>query len=322
MAGQGKGAQFSPAEVAWSRTTLKHRHPTPPRRSHARAARVQVDNMTNIFNEYKHRVAECFDEGRSQGVVECNKLVDQLHEAMQHAPIVDQRLSVAGEKHRILTRAFAMREVLLIQDPTLAHLFAQEGILQPEEVKEKPKCHITMSRSSNEATPDATPSQCVLSVCLLLAALYEQTPWGEGSDLRRQVYHDFTILKRDFRKDQLMCLKGRTGTTEELFNAVKEVDRTQGLDNILGVLFDDWKVYSNRVDPFILADIDVQVRSNRLDLTQLCRTTHSPGSAQTAHGIFAGLQRLGRPLWCDSLYAAHTVAPSLTPCVCVCVCRC
>lgn len=37
-----------------------------------------------------------------------------------------------------------------------------------------------------------------MSVCLLMAALYEQTPFTNG-ELRRRIYRDFTTLKRHFR---------------------------------------------------------------------------------------------------------------------------
>lgn len=60
----------------------------------------------------------------------------------------------------------------------------------------------TLQRSSNEADPDAAPDQCLLSVCLLLAALFDQSPYGEGTEHRRAIFADFSILKRDFRDDE------------------------------------------------------------------------------------------------------------------------
>lgn len=118
---------------------------------------------------------------------------------------------------------------------------------------------VRLTRSSNEEEPDATAEQCMLSVCLTLAALFEQSPFTEG-ELRRRLYDDFTQLKRNFRDDELLVLHGRTGTIAELFSAIKDLDKRSGLQNLIGILFEDWVVHS-RVDPLILADkIVVEVR--------------------------------------------------------------
>jgi hypothetical protein len=133
--------------------------------------------------------------------------------------------------------------------------------LQQFEDTDKPPHHkVHIDRSSNEDEPDATTEECLLSVCLMLAALYEQTPFSE-SELRRRVFDDFTQLKRHFRSDDLTVLHGRTGSIKELFDGIKDLDKHSGLQNLLGILFEDWQV-NKRVDQFILADqITVQVRS-------------------------------------------------------------
>lgn len=139
-------------------------------------------------------------------------------------------------------------------------LNAQQEQQQEQELQQQlHQQRVHIQRSSNEDAPDATAGECLLSVCLLLAALYEQTPFGE-SELRRRLFDDFTHLKRHFRHDDLPVLHGRTGSIRELFDSIKDLDRTKGLQNLLGIVFEDWKV-NKRVDSFILADqITVQVR--------------------------------------------------------------
>lgn len=93
---------------------------------------------------------------------------------------------------------------------------------QQQEGQQPPHQHhkVHIERSSNEEVPDATPEECLLSVCMMLAALYEQTPFSE-TELRRRVFDDFTQLKRHFRSDDLTVMHGRTGSIKELFDSIK-----------------------------------------------------------------------------------------------------
>lgn len=140
---------------------------------------------------------------------------------------------------------------------------SKSGSPQPTEGEEQgqQQHRVLIPRSSNEDTPDATTEECLLSVCLMLAALYEQTPFAE-TELRRRVFDDFTQLKRHFRSDDLTVLHGRTGSIQELFDSIKDLDKHSGLQNLLGIVFEDWKV-NDRVSRFIMADqITVQVRAH------------------------------------------------------------
>uniref|UniRef100_A0A7S3VMN3 JmjC domain-containing protein n=1 Tax=Dunaliella tertiolecta TaxID=3047 RepID=A0A7S3VMN3_DUNTE len=131
---------------------------------------------------------------------------------------------------------------------------------QQQQQQQRPRQRVYIQRSSNEDDPDANTEECLLSVCLLLAALYEQTPFGD-TELRRRLFDDFTQLKRHFRNDDLPVLHGRTGSIKELFDSIKDLDKHSGLQNLLGIVFEDWKV-NKRVDSFILAEqIIVQVTS-------------------------------------------------------------
>ncbi|KAF5836349.1 hypothetical protein DUNSADRAFT_6036 [Dunaliella salina] len=144
-------------------------------------------------------------------------------------------------------------------DSSSASTPSRSGSPQQQQ-QQRPRHRVYIQRSSNEDDPDANTEECLLSVCLLLAALYEQTPFGE-SELRRRLFDDFTQLKRHFRNDDLPVLHGRTGSIKELFDSIKDLDKHSGLQNLLGIVFEDWKV-NKRVDSFILAEqITVQVTS-------------------------------------------------------------
>ncbi|KAJ9524803.1 hypothetical protein QJQ45_024431, partial [Haematococcus lacustris] len=219
--------------------------------------REKPRTFTSLYTEYKPRVEACW-EG-SLGIEACTVMADELYEAMATAPITDKRINTAGEKSRILTRALAVRDLLKLQDPTVqaAHevRYANAG---PAEDNKTGNKAVRLQRSSNEAEADATPDQCLMSVCLMLAAVFEQTPFIE-IELKRKLYQDFTQLKRHFRKDELLVMHGNTSSVGELFASIKDIDKRSGLQNVIGILFEDWKVH-HRVDPFIMADqLDVEV---------------------------------------------------------------
>ncbi|KAJ9513215.1 hypothetical protein QJQ45_029516 [Haematococcus lacustris] len=212
--------------------------------------------LTSLYTEYQPRVEACRKE--SLGIEACTVMASELYDALASAPIVDRRLNTAGERSRILTRALAVRDILRLQDPTVAMVQdVQYASASPAEDGKQGAKAVRLQRSSNEAEAEASPDQCLMSVCLLLAALFEQTPFT--ADLKKRLYHDFTQLKRHFRKDELLVLHGNTSSVGELFASVKAIDKRSGLQNLIGVMFEDWKVH-HRVDPFIMADqLDVEV---------------------------------------------------------------
>lgn len=224
----------------------------------------QPRTLTSIYNEDKQRVEDCWTQ--SEAMQSCKDLAEELHQALEKAQLEDLRPNAAGEKSRIYSRALAMKRVLEKVDPGLAPETATYATDDPVTAHDPSKLttrqhtnkQMRIQRSSNEAEPDATPDQCVMSVCLLMAALYEQTPFTQG-DVRKRIYHDFTLLKRHFRQDELVTLHGRSGAVRDLFDSIKELDKRGGLQNLIGIRFEDWKVF-DRVSKFIMAEeLEAQV---------------------------------------------------------------
>uniref|UniRef100_A0A7S0WZB7 JmjC domain-containing protein n=1 Tax=Chlamydomonas leiostraca TaxID=1034604 RepID=A0A7S0WZB7_9CHLO len=218
----------------------------------------------SLYHENKQRVEDCWT--KCAAMQTCRDLAEELHQALEKAPLEDLRPNAAGEKSRIFSRAQAMKRVLEKADPTLVSETATDATEEPGSTHDPSKLtsrqhtnkQMRIQRSSNEAEPDATPDQCVMSVCLLMAALYEQTPFTQG-DVRKRIYSDFTLLKRHFRQDELVVLHGRSGPVRELFDSIKDLDKRGGLQNLIGIRFEDWKVY-DRVSKFIMAEeLEAQV---------------------------------------------------------------
>lgn len=65
-----------------------------------------------------------------------------------------------------------------------------------------------------------TPYNALQSACLLLSALFEKTPFND-TDIRKRVFADFAVLKKEFRHSQLRTLHGPTTSVGELFGAIK-----------------------------------------------------------------------------------------------------
>ncbi len=105
-----------------------------------------------------------------------------LYKAMSAAPIQDSKRNYVGEQHRIVTRALALRLALERQDPTVRHQpWAAPRVATHEERPPAAACvHEEAARA--RATPmergEVTPYSALQSACLLLAALFERTPFS------------------------------------------------------------------------------------------------------------------------------------------------
>jgi hypothetical protein len=87
---------------------------------------------------------------------------------------MDPTLSSLTEQHRAAAVAAAAKE-----DKQEAAPESPPGSKQPavHDTAPTPDAHknksVRLLRSSNEAEADATPDECILAVCLMLAALFE-----------------------------------------------------------------------------------------------------------------------------------------------------
>lgn len=277
---------------------------------------LQHRTLTSLYNEYSKRSEECWE--KSAAIQKCKAQADRLFQAMATVKIEDVRINAAGEQSRILTRAVAMRTVLGELDPNFA--LSDGPASQSEGAAAGGRRPLRLPRFfSNEAEPEATPEDCLLSVCLLMAAMYEQTPFVHG-ELRKRIFDDFTTLKKHFRQDPLLTLHGRTGSIGELFDSIKTIDKRGGLENLIGILFEDYEVHQ-RADPFILADqLDVQVGLGRRQGpqghlagwgTRSRRRAHAQHSKPKQRYCYCGSSSSSIPnstLWCSQGGRSMTAA--------------
>ena len=184
---------------------------------------------------------------------------------MAAANILDSKRNYVGEQHRIVTRAQALRGGLEAQDPTIRHVPWTSPLVDPhssdpaaEPAQAMPAAvHAAAKPAANAMERgEVTPYSALQSACLLLAALFERTPFSD-TDIRKRVFADYSILKKDFRHSQLQTLHGPTTSIGELFGAIKDLDRAGLADNLTGIIFDDWAVHQ-RTDAFLNAGLSVQ----------------------------------------------------------------
>lgn len=226
---------------------------------------MQAPSLSELYGNFHHRVEECIS--KAPAIQQCQELAEQLYQAMKNASIDDIRTNTAGENNRIMARAMAMKQKLEELDPFIkpslpegwtSPLVGPDTAMRAPAVVQAPK-PIKKNLNKDEEEEDASPEQCVSSICLLQAALFERTPFS-NSELRKKIYQDFSILKRDFRSDSLNMLHGNTSSIGHLFDSIKDMDKRGKTENLIGILFEDWQVHQ-RVSPFILADqLKVQVR--------------------------------------------------------------
>ena len=107
-----------------------------------------------------------------------------------------------GEQHRIVTRAQALRGGLEAQDPTIRHVPWTSPLVDPhssdpaaEPAQAMPAAvHAAAKPAANAMERgEVTPYSALQSACLLLAALFERTPFSD-TDIRKRVFADYSIL--------------------------------------------------------------------------------------------------------------------------------
>ena len=133
----------------------------------------------------------------------------------------------SGEQHRIVARAQALRLALESRDPTIKHtpwtppLVPANG--DPSSSRPVPPAKQQDPKPENPALlerGEVTPYNALQSACLLLSAIFEKTPFND-TDIRKRVFADFAILKKEFRHSQLRTLHGPTTSVGQLFGAIK-----------------------------------------------------------------------------------------------------
>ena len=170
----------------------------------------------------------------SEAYQELSAEANQLWRAMDTAPITDTRRNFAGERHRVLTRAQALRTALEERDPSLHHVPWSAPLTQPHTKGCDPPCVQKTPEELPKASMDdeeVSPQCALLSACLLQSALFEGTAHADP-ELRRRVFADFTMLKREFRHSVTRVLHGPTTSVGELFGSVKDLDKEGLCDNI------------------------------------------------------------------------------------------
>ncbi|GAX76701.1 hypothetical protein CEUSTIGMA_g4147.t1 [Chlamydomonas eustigma] len=216
--------------------------------------------FSSTFHTLQYRLDQCMSESAAYQL--CRSQASQLYKSMAAAPILDSKRNYVGEQHRIVTRAQALRLALEDLDSSIQHIPWSSPLVVADDgncsLDPSPAAVYAEVKASGQGMErgEVTRYSALQSACLLLAALFERTPFSD-TDIRKRVFSDFTILKRDFRHSHLRTLHGPTTSIDELFGSIKDLDKAGLADNLTGIVFDDWTVHK-RVDAFLASDIPVE----------------------------------------------------------------